>query len=154
MGDGHDHSHASISAGTRHRGRLAAAFGVLFVLMVVEVITGLSSRSLALLSDAGHTFTDVLGLGMALAAIQLAVRGCATGWQWVDPAVGVGIGLFILPRTWRLGARAVRILVQAAPDGLDLEASPPTWAPSPVWSTCTTCTCGPSPPTWTWPPRT
>jgi cobalt-zinc-cadmium efflux system protein len=225
MGDGHDHSHASISAGARHRGRLAAAFGVLFVLMVVEVITGLSSKSLALLSDAGHMFTDVLGLGMALAAIQLAVRGRdrshrtfglyrleilaalanavllfavatwvlveaigrffhptdvasgpvlavatlgllanlvafallregakesinvegaylevlsdtigsmgviigalvirTTGWQWVDPAVGVGIGLFILPRTWRLGARAVRILVQAAPDGLDLEA--------------------------------
>ena len=225
MGAGHDHSHASLSAGARHRGRLAAAFGVLLVFMVVEVVTGLASGSLALLSDAGHMFTDVLGLAMALAAIQLAVRGRershrtfglyrleilaalanavllfavatwvlveavgrffhptdvasgpvlavavlgllanlvafallregskesinvegaylevlsdtlgsigviigalvirATGWQWVDPAVGVAIGVFILPRTWRLGSRAVRILVQAAPDGLDLKA--------------------------------
>lgn len=30
------------------------------------------------------------------------------------------VGLFILPRAWRLGSRAVRILVQAAPKGLDL----------------------------------
>ena len=30
--------------------------------------------------------------------------------------------LWILPRTWRLGAQAVRILVQAAPPGIDLDA--------------------------------
>jgi cobalt-zinc-cadmium efflux system protein len=29
--------------------------------------------------------------------------------------------VWILPRTWRLGARALRILVQAAPPGLDLD---------------------------------
>ena len=46
----------------------------------------------------------------------------ATGWTWVDPAVGLAIGLFILPRTWRLGAQALRILVQAAPPGTDLDA--------------------------------
>jgi len=221
----HDHSHGSIRAGARHKGRLAAAFGLLAVFMVVEVIAGLATHSLALLSDAGHMLTDVLGLGMSLAAIQLASRGSerrhrtfglyrleilaalanavllfgvaiyvlveaigrfddppdvlgapmlvvaslglvanlvafallrsgskaslnvegaylevlsdtvgsvgviiaaiviqVTGWGWVDPAVGIAIGLWILPRTWRLGARAVRILVQAAPPGTDLDA--------------------------------
>jgi cobalt-zinc-cadmium efflux system protein len=44
----------------------------------------------------------------------------ATGWGWVDPVIGAGIGLFILPRAWRLGRDAVRILVQAAPEGVDL----------------------------------
>jgi cobalt-zinc-cadmium efflux system protein len=220
----HDHSHA-LRAGARHKGRLLAAFGLLAVFMVVEVVAGVLSNSLALLSDAGHMLTDVLGLGMALAAIQLADRrnerrhrtfglyrleilaalanavllfgvaiyvlieavsrfrdapevpgvtllvvagiglvanliafallrpgageslnvegayleilsdtigsigviiGAAvmqlTGWQWVDPVVGVAIGLFILPRTWRLAGRAVRILVQAAPPGIDIEA--------------------------------
>src|SRR3546814_1223945 len=34
-----------------------------------------------LLSDAGHMLTDVLGLGMALAAIQLASRGTERGHQ-------------------------------------------------------------------------
>jgi cobalt-zinc-cadmium efflux system protein len=221
----HDHSHGSIRAGERHKGRLAAAFALLALFMAVEVVGGLVSGSLALLSDAGHMLTDVLGLGMALAAIQLATRGTdrthqtfglyrleilaalanallllgvaiyvvieaigrfddpsevrsgmllvvaglglvanlvafavlregakeslnlqgaylevlsdtvgsvaviaggvvieLTGWGWVDPAVGVAIGLWILPRTWRLGAQAVRILVQAAPPGFDLDA--------------------------------
>jgi cobalt-zinc-cadmium efflux system protein len=221
----HDHGHGTIRAGERYRGRLAAAFLLLAVFMVIEVVAGLVTGSLALLSDAGHMLTDVLGLGMSLAAIQLASRGTArrhrtfglyrleilaalanavlligvavyiliealgrfgdppevlagpmlvvatlglaanlvafwwlragakeslnvegaylevladtvgsvavivaaivieqTGWGWVDPAVGIAIALWILPRTWRLGARAVRILVQAAPPGTDVDA--------------------------------
>ena len=212
-------------AGERHKGRLAIALCVLCTFMVVEVVGGILTESLALLSDAGHMLTDVLGLGMALAAIQLASRarhhpqrtfglyrleilaalanavllvGVAiyvlveaiirfadprdvlagpmlvvavlglvanlaafgllrkgaseslnvegaylevvadtvgsvgvivgaivlhfTGWAWVDPLVGIAIGLWILPRTWRLGAQALRILVEAAPPGIDLEA--------------------------------
>lgn len=44
------------------------------------------------------------------------------GWTWIDPVIGAGIGLWILPRTWRLGGQAVRILLQAAPPGIDLQA--------------------------------
>ncbi|MDQ3294826.1 MAG: cation transporter, partial [Actinomycetota bacterium] len=44
----------SISAGARYKGRLALAFGVLGVFMVAEVVGGLLTNSLALLSDAGH----------------------------------------------------------------------------------------------------
>jgi cobalt-zinc-cadmium efflux system protein len=198
---------------------------------VVEAIAGFATGSLALLSDAGHMLTDVIGLGMALAAIQLATRfagrgegrgaGASShtfglyrleilaafvnalllfavaiwvlveavrrildepevlgvpmlvvavlglvvnliafallragskeslnvqgaylevladtigsvgvivaavllelfGWTWADPVVAALIGLWILPRTWRLGRRAVRILLQAAPDHVDL----------------------------------
>jgi cobalt-zinc-cadmium efflux system protein len=66
-----------------------------------------------------EVLSDLLGsLGVILAAVVLQV----TGWDWVDPAVGVAIGVFILPRAWRLGAQAVRILVQAAPLGTDLVA--------------------------------
>ncbi|MET0729526.1 MAG: cation diffusion facilitator family transporter, partial [Acidimicrobiales bacterium] len=72
--DGHDHSHGSIRAGERHKGRLALAFGLLTTFMVVEVVGGVVTNSLALLSDAGHMLTDVLGLGMALAAIAVADR--------------------------------------------------------------------------------
>src|SRR5918993_1073819 len=73
-GKAHAHSHGSIRSGERHKGKLLAAFCVLFALMVVELIAGIATGSLALLSDAGHMLTDVLGLGMALAAIQLASR--------------------------------------------------------------------------------
>jgi cobalt-zinc-cadmium efflux system protein len=71
MGAGHDHG---AHAGARHRGRLVAALVVLAVFMLVEAGFALATGSLALLSDAGHMFTDVLGIGMALAAISAAGR--------------------------------------------------------------------------------
>ncbi|BCB79071.1 cation diffusion facilitator family transporter [Phytohabitans flavus] len=245
MGAGHDHGAAAARGGERHRGRLWAAFGLLAVFMVVEAVAALLTGSLALLSDAGHMFTDVLGIGMALAAIwaasaaagppddqvaatqagraatravrdpqrtfglyrlevlaalgnaillfgvaiyvlveaarrfghppevpagpmlvvaiagllanlvafwllrsgareSLNVRGAylevvgdllgslgvivaavvigLTGWAYADPIVAVAVGLFILPRTWGLARAAVRILVQAAPEHLDVTA--------------------------------
>jgi cobalt-zinc-cadmium efflux system protein len=64
-----------------------------------------------------EVLSDLVGsVGVVLAAIVIGT----TGWEWVDPAVGVAIGVFILPRTWRLGAQALRILVQAAPPGFDM----------------------------------
>lgn len=64
-----------------------------------------------------EVLSDLVGsVGVIVAAAVIA----ATGWTWVDPAVGVAIGVFILPRTWRLAGQALRILVQAAPPGLDL----------------------------------
>jgi len=191
--------------------------------MLVETVAALATGSLALLSDAGHMFTDVLGIAMALAAIHAAgraatdsqrtfglyrlevlaalanavlltgvagyvlvaairrftdppavpagpmlivaagglvinivaflllrsgakesinVRGAylevvgdllgsvgvivaaaiigLTGWSYADPIVAVIVALMILPRTFALGRSAVRILVQAAPERLDV----------------------------------
>jgi cobalt-zinc-cadmium efflux system protein len=45
---------------------------VLLAFLVLEVVVGFATSSLALLSDAGHMFTDVLGVGMALSAITAA----------------------------------------------------------------------------------
>jgi cobalt-zinc-cadmium efflux system protein len=221
----HDHAALAARAGARHRHRLLVAFVLIGGYLVVEVVAGLLTRSLALLSDAGHMLTDVVGLGMALAAIQLATRyGAARGtaaedsshtfglyrleilaafvnailligvagyvlveavrrlghqpeiesgpmlvvavvglgvnlvafwllragakeslnvqaaylevvadtlgsvgviaaaallwafdWAWVDPVVAAAIGVWIVPRTIRLGGQAVRILLQSAP---------------------------------------
>ncbi len=223
MGAGHDHG-ATASAGGTHRRALLAAFVLLLGFFVVELVTGVLTGSLALLSDAGHMLTDVLGIGMALAAIQLAVRssrnhrntfglyrveilaalanavllfgvgiwvlveaisrlgsppeivgstvlwvalgGLAvnlvvyrllhdgsqeslnlegarlevladllgsvaavvtglvlrfTDFALIDPLFGIAIGLFVLPRTWVLARKAVRVLVQAAPEDVDVE---------------------------------
>jgi cobalt-zinc-cadmium efflux system protein len=230
MGAGHGHGHGidaadAGSASGRHVRRLAISLGVLAAFLVLEVVVGLATSSLALLSDAGHMFTDVLGVGMALAAITAArasrrndrrtfglyraevlaalanavllfavagwviveavrrfteppevpglpllitaaaglganlvvfamlrqgakeslnvrgaylevladtlgsvgvmVAGAVTllfGWRYADPIVAIGIGLFVLPRTWSLGRQAVRILVQAAPAHVDVAA--------------------------------
>jgi cobalt-zinc-cadmium efflux system protein len=223
MGHGHDHGSQVLNAGEKHRGRLWWAAGLLAGFMLVEAAAAFWTGSLALLSDAGHMFTDVLGIAMALAAITAAgraatdshrtfglyrlevlaalanaalltlvagfvlvqalrrftdppdvpagwmlivavggliinviafamlrsgakesinVRGAylevvgdllgsvgvivaaaiiaVTGWSYADPIAAVVVALMILPRTFALGRSAVRILVQAAPEHLDI----------------------------------
>ena len=73
VGAGHGHGHAADrSTSARHVGRLKTALVILVGFLALEVAVGLWTSSLALLSDAGHMFTDVLGVGMALAAIIAA----------------------------------------------------------------------------------
>ena len=38
-----------------------------------------------------------------------------TSWYWVDSVIAIGIGLFILPRAYKLGRDSLRILVESAP---------------------------------------
>ena len=75
MGATHVHGHA----GGRHRWRLEVAFGLVAAYFVVELVAGLWSGSLALLSDAGHMAADVVALGAALAATRIATRRDTTG---------------------------------------------------------------------------
>ena len=189
--------------------------------MIVEVVAGIASGSLALISDAAHMGTDALGVGMALAAIVASRGGAAgprtyglyrleilaalantvllfgvagfvvweairrwsdptevttglmlvvavvglfvnllgyrmltvqhdslnltgarlelladfmgsvgviaaalvvrfTGWLQADSLIAIALGVFVLPRAFKLGREAVRILVQEAPPHLDV----------------------------------
>lgn len=76
MGAGHAHGG---HAGGRHRWRLATTFGMVAAFFVVELVFGLLSGSLALISDAGHMAADVVALGAALAATRIATRPDRTG---------------------------------------------------------------------------
>src|ERR1700686_2662427 len=59
----------------RSRGSvLKLALALTCVVLVVELIGGLASHSLALLSDAGHVLTDVFALGLAWFALAQARR--------------------------------------------------------------------------------
>lgn len=87
---------------------------VAFLLLRVGATESLNVRGAYL-----EVVADALGsVGVIVAAIVWGV----TGWAWVDPVVGAAIGLFIVPRAWRLGREAIRVLVQAAPAGVDLPA--------------------------------
>ena len=77
MGAGH--GHGTGHAGARHRWRLAVAFGLVASFFVVELVVGLLSGSLALISDAGHMAADVVALGAALAATKIATRPDRSG---------------------------------------------------------------------------
>lgn len=69
---GHEHSHAP-PRGLASR-RLALVLALTLGFLVVEVVAGLLTGSLALLADAGHMLTDVAGLVLALAAMKFAER--------------------------------------------------------------------------------
>ena len=218
MGQGHAHPAPTAS----NERSLWIAFGLTFGFLIAEVIGGVLTKSLALISDAAHMFTDAAALGIALAAVRVARRpaddkrtfgyhrfeilaaafnapllfGVAiyilfeawqrfrqpaavdstgmlviaaiglvvnlvsmrmlaagkdaslnvkgaylevwsdmlgsigvivaaivirfTGWGWVDSVVAVGIGLWVLPRTWVLLKESLNILLEGTPDGLDL----------------------------------
>ena len=80
MGAGHGHGHAPVGhAGGRHRWRLLVAFALVAGFFVVELVVGLLSGSLALISDAGHMAADVVALGAALVATKIAMRPDTTG---------------------------------------------------------------------------
>lgn len=79
MGAGHGHGHGAASAGGNHRWRLAVSFGLVASFFVVELVTGIVSGSLALISDAGHMAADVVALGAALLATKIAARPDTTG---------------------------------------------------------------------------
>lgn len=222
MSSGPGHGHGMLTAAGRHRGRLVAVLLLSCVILVAEVVGAILTGSLALLADAGHVLTDVVGIGIALFAVNLAARpttpertfgyaraeilaavvnavllfGVATfvivealrrfgdppevaggamlvfglvglagnlvalwllspgqaeslnlrgaflevaadavasvgvivaavviavtGFAAADAIVSLAIGLFILPRTWRLLRDAVDVLMEASPRGVDL----------------------------------
>lgn len=76
MGAGQSHSAttSAITSAGRHKKRLAAALGLTVAFMIVEVVGGLWTGSLALLADAAHMLTDAGGLVLALVAIRFSER--------------------------------------------------------------------------------
>ena len=66
----HDHRHEQ-----KDRGRpLALALAITSLYFVVEIVGGTLTNSLALLSDAGHMFSDIAALGLSLLAFRIARR--------------------------------------------------------------------------------
>ena len=63
------HTHSS-----RHKGRLWAVLALSAAFMVVQVVVGWWTNSLALLADAAHLFVDAAGVGLSLLAVWFAER--------------------------------------------------------------------------------
>lgn len=71
MGYGHSHE---VSAAGKNKKPLAIVFFLTLTYLIVEVVGGFWTGSLALLADAGHMLTDVAGVGLALLAIWFAEK--------------------------------------------------------------------------------
>lgn len=70
---GHDHTHGA------NKKTLLISFLIITAFMVVEVIGGILTKSLALLADAGHMLSDSISLLIALIAFTLGERAANYG---------------------------------------------------------------------------
>ena len=98
----HGHAHGHSHHGHANETRLALAAGITGLFMVVEIVGGAISGSLALLADAGHMFADFAALSLAWFAFRLSRR--PADWRrtygfdrfQVIVAFGNGIALFVV----------------------------------------------------------
>ena len=111
MGTGHSHG-PSISAGGAHRRQLLIVLALTTTVLIAEVIGGWITGSLALLADAGHMFTDVAGITLAILAVTFASRPATDertyGYYRLEILAAVinavllfGVAAFILVEAWQ-----------------------------------------------------
>ena len=95
MGGGHDHGTSEI----RHERPLWWAFGLTLAFLIAEVIGGILTNSLALLSDAAHMATDVIALAISLVAVRLSRKPadakCTYGYARME-AIGAMVNGLLL----------------------------------------------------------
>lgn len=120
MGAGHDHGPRpeDVVQAPDHRRRLLIAFGLVFGIVVAQAIGAWVTGSLALLVDLVHSFTDSLGLLVALVAATLMVRPPSKQRTWgfrrVEVLAALGQALLLLG-----------VSVYALIEGIERWAHPP-----------------------------
>lgn len=108
---GHDHDHIPKVTPDNER-RVLLAFFITFGFMLVEVVGGYLSGSLALLADAGHMLTDAAALALSYFAFRIGRRGAdgkrTFGYQrleviaaFINAAALFLIVIWILWEAWR-----------------------------------------------------
>ena len=98
---------------------IVASIGLLVNLIAMRVLVGGKDASLNVKGAYLEVWADMLG---SLGVIAAAVGIYFTNWSWIDPIVAIGIGLWVLPRTWILLRDTTHILLQGVPRGMDLDA--------------------------------
>ncbi len=64
-----------------------------------------------------EVWADALG-SLAVIAASIAIH--FTGQQWLDPLIGIGIALWVCPRTWSLLRDTLQVLLEGVPARLSL----------------------------------
>jgi cobalt-zinc-cadmium efflux system protein len=123
-GHGHDHGHDHAHAGHGAR-RLKLALGITTVIMLVEVVGGVWTHSLALLADAGHMLADAGSLLLAVLAMAQVARPADARHSYghgrfpVLAAFANGL-LLLLVSAWITIEAIARLLTPEPVDGLGL----------------------------------
>lgn len=98
---------------------IVAGVGLMVNLAGIFILREGSGESLNLKGAYFEVLSDMLtSIGVLAAGLIMLL----TGWYYADPLISAGIGLFILPRTWRLLRQAVGVLLEGTPGDVDLTA--------------------------------
>jgi cobalt-zinc-cadmium efflux system protein len=63
-----------------------------------------------------HMLADTLvSVGVVVSGIVIAL----TGWNWIDPVIGIVIAIIILISTWELLSESLRLSIDAVPESID-----------------------------------
>jgi len=96
---------------------VVAVLGLAVNLVSARLLRSGSQESLNVHGAYLEVLSDALGsIGVLVAGLVVAT----TGWRLADPLVAAAIGLFIVPRTWKLLRQAVNVLLEATPPHVDV----------------------------------
>jgi cobalt-zinc-cadmium efflux system protein len=108
------HTPPEIQSGTM---LLVAAFGLVVNLISMRLLSSGKDSSLNVKGAYLEVWSDMLGsIGVIIGALVIRY----TGWSWVDSVIAVGIGLWVLPRTWTLLKASMNVLLEGVPEGLGI----------------------------------
>jgi len=96
---------------------VVAIVGLIVNLISMSILSSASSESLNVKGAYFEVLSDMLG---SVGVIAAAVIIMFTGWKIADPIIAAAIGLFIIPRTWRLLNESIHILLEGVPTDVAL----------------------------------
>lgn len=97
---------------------IVAALGLVVNIISMRLLTAGKDQSFNVKGAYLEVWADMIG-SVGVIAGALTIR--FTGYTWVDPVVAVGIGLWVLPRTWILLRDTTNVLLEGVPRGLELK---------------------------------
>lgn len=113
--DGDVHNHGPVSFGTR----FGVGIALNLTMVILKVVFGIIANSISLIADAGHDLSDVLGLGVAFAAMVLAGRAPSPRFTYGLKATPILAalfnGVFLLVVTGGLSFEAIQRLFRPEP---------------------------------------
>ncbi|MBY0406171.1 MAG: cation diffusion facilitator family transporter [Rickettsiales bacterium] len=95
-----------------------AVIGLVVNLISMKILQSGSESSLNMKGAYLEVLSDMLGsVGVIIGAILIYY----TGWRQIDSILAVLIGLWVLPRTWKLLSESLNILLEGVPADIDLQ---------------------------------
>lgn len=127
MTDSHQHAHAHGGAHAHEHGpadfslRFGVGMALNLIVVILEAVYGVIANSFALIADAGHNLSDVLGLGVAFAATIAARKAPSPRFTYGLRATSILAALFnamfLLVITGGLGYAALERFFSPEPVG-------------------------------------